>query len=97
MSESGVVMTLLVKLAPGAFVQPVVKLAANSNSLAPVVVSGPLSLVALFPHAAEVASRGAIGSSPAYSRTRTSTYTAATLNLTVTEFAPAAAAAMFLA
>jgi len=87
MSESGLVMTLLVNPAPGVFVQPVVKLAANSSSLAPVVVSGPLSLWALFPHASR--SRRAARSGRAR-RTRgceRQRYTAATLNSTVTEFA----------
>jgi len=49
MSPSGLVMTLLVKSAPGPFVQPVVMLAANSSSLAPVVVSGPLSFAGTAP------------------------------------------------
>ena len=89
--------TLLVKPVPAPLVIPVVMLAANSSSFGPVVVSGPLLLVAVLPDAPAVTSSGAAVSSPAYSRMRTSTQTAATLNLTVTEFAPASAGAMFFA
>ena len=44
-----------------------------------------------------VASNGLIGSSPLYSAMRTSAYGTAPENVTVTVFAPAAAAVMFLA
>ena len=97
MSPSGLVMTLLVNPVPGPLVKPVVRFAAKRSSLPPVVVSGPLLLLVVLPEAPATASSGAVGSSPAYSRMRMSTHTAGTLNLTVTEFVPAAAAAMFFA
>ena len=55
------------------------------------------TLVVPLPVAAATTSTGLVGSSPRYSRMRMSGYCAAVLKLTVTVFAPAAAAAMFFA
>jgi hypothetical protein len=72
-------------------------LAPKSRSVALVVVAAPLLLVALLPLLAAVTSTGLLGSAPVYSRMRMSGNAAAAENVTVTEFAPAAAATMFLA
>jgi hypothetical protein len=72
-------------------------LAPKSKSVALVVVTAPLLAVALLPEAAAVTSTGLFGSAPLYSRIRMSGYAAAVENVTVTLFAPAPAAAMFLA
>jgi len=65
--------------------------------LAFVVVTEPLLLVAVFPCAPADTSSGLTGSMPLYSAMRMSAKFAATLNVTVTVFAPAAADTMFLA
>jgi hypothetical protein len=62
-----------------------------------VVVADPLLLVVLLPLLAAVTSTGLLGSAPWYSRSRMSGYAAALEKVTVTEFAPATAAAIFLA
>jgi hypothetical protein len=72
-------------------------LAPKSRSVALVVVTAPLLLVALLPEAAAVTSTGLVGSAPLYSRIRMSGNAAAAENVTVTLFAPAVAAAMFFA
>ena len=61
------------------------------------VVSAPLLLDALVPCAPIDPSTGVTGSIPAYSAIRISGKAAPALNVTVTLFAPAAAAAMFFA
>jgi hypothetical protein len=72
-------------------------LAPKIRSVAFVVVAEPLLLAALLPLLAAVTSTGLLGSAPLYSRIRMSGYAAATEKVTVTTFAPAVAAAMFLA
>jgi hypothetical protein len=62
-----------------------------------VVVTDPLLLERLLPLLAAVTSTGSFGSAPLYSTIRISGYAAAGEKDTVTELAPAAAAAMFLA
>jgi hypothetical protein len=62
-----------------------------------VVVAEPLLLVVLLPLFAAVTSTGFVRSAPAYSTIRMSGNAAAAENVTVTVFAPAAAAVMFLA
>ena len=66
-------------------------------SFALVVVTGPLSLVAVLPCAPTEVSSGFNGSTPLYSAMRISGCRAPTLKFTVTVFAPAAAAAIFFA
>jgi hypothetical protein len=60
--------------APGALVNVDTMLAAKSRSLALVVVTANVLLVALEPVRAAVTSTGLTVSMPLYSRTRTSTY-----------------------
>jgi hypothetical protein len=72
-------------------------LAPKIKSVALVVVADPLLLVALLPLLAAVTSTGLLGSAPVYSRMRMSGSAAAAEKVTVTEFAPAPAATMFLA
>src|SRR5712671_2651304 len=95
MSPSGVVMTRAVQPAPGPVVQLVTVFAANSKSEALVVTAAGVLLVAVLPMAEAVASTGLTGSSPAYSRMRTSAKTAGTLKRMLTVLAPAADAPMF--
>src|SRR5215472_2763422 len=97
MSPSGYVSNRVVKLAPGPLVNVCTMLVPNSRSVAFVVVTVPLLLVALLPLLAAVTSTGLLGSAPLYSRIRTSGYAAALEKVTVTLLAPAAAPVMFLA
>ncbi len=97
MSASGEVSSRLVKLAPGPVVPVATMLAPKIRSAAVVVVAAPLLLDVLLPAAAAVTSTGFAVSAPLYSRMRMSGKAAAGENVTVTIFAPAAAAAMFLA
>ncbi len=73
------------------------RFAPTRRSLALAVVTEPLLLVAVFPCAPTETSRGFRVSNPLYSAMRMSAKFAATLNVTVTLFAPAAADTMFLA
>ncbi len=82
---------------PGALVNVATMLAAKSRSLALVVATAAVLLVALEPVRAAVTSTGLTVSMPLYSRMRISAYWAGTLNCTVTMFALAVAATMFLA
>jgi hypothetical protein len=84
-----------VKGAPAACVLVLTVFAATIKSFAFVVASEPLLLSPLSPWAEAVPSSGALGLTPLYSRIRTSGYTTAAENVTVTTFAPAAAAAIF--
>ncbi len=86
-----------VKPAPAPVVPVCTTLAPMSRSFALVVVTAPLLLVVPFPIAAAVTSSGLTVSRPLYSRTTMSGNLAATLKVTVTLLAPAAAAGMFLA
>jgi hypothetical protein len=97
MSLSGLVITRRVKLAPAPVVPVWTRFAATRRSFAFVVVTAPLLLDVLVPCAATDTSSGLAGSSPAYSAMRTSGKAVAALNVTVTEFEPAVAAAMFFA
>src|ERR1700722_17393751 len=97
MSPSGEVNILCVKPAPGPVVWFETISAPNSRSVGLVVVAEPLLAVALLPLAAAVTSTGLLGSAPLYSVMRMSGNAAAAEKVTVTVFAPAAAAAMFLA
>jgi len=97
MSAFGTVMMRLVKLVPAAENPPVVTPAPKINSWAAVVVTDPLFGVALVPEADRPTSKGLAWSRPLYSVARMSTNGAAALNITVTVFARAAAARMFLA
>src|SRR5438067_2144580 len=97
MSPSGEVITRLVHPLPAPAVQVATMLAAKSRSEALVVAAAGVLLVAVLPVAEAVTSTGLTGSSPAYSRMRTSAKAAATVKETLTVLAPAAAAAMFLA
>src|SRR2546428_7781899 len=84
MSPSGEVMTRLVHPVPGPEVVVATVLAAKSKSDALVVTAAGVLLVALLPVADAVASTGLTGSSPAYSRMRTSAKSAGTANETLT-------------
>jgi len=85
----------VVKPDPGAVnVVPVVVPEPKINSFAEAVVAEPLLALVPLPAPAAVTSSGLVGSSPLYSRMRTSGYAAAWLNLTVTVLLPPA---MFLA
>jgi hypothetical protein len=97
MSPSGLVIIRAVKPLPAPVVSVMIQLAPTSKSVALVVVTEPLLLVALLPVAAVLMSRGAAVFTPLYSRMRTSGKAAAALKLTVSELAPALAAEMFLA
>src|SRR2546425_12124905 len=95
MSPSGLVITRLVHPVPAPVVQRGTVLAAKSKSDALVVTAAGVLLVAVLPVAEAVTSTGLTGSSPAYSRMRTSAKTAGTLKRTLTVLAPAAAAPTF--
>src|SRR5689334_6445029 len=97
MLASGVVMIRLVKLVPGAVNPPVVVPAPKITSWAAVVVTDPLFGVVPVPIAEWLTSIGYVGSRPLYSVARMSMNGAAVLKVTVTVFAPAAAALIFLA
>jgi hypothetical protein len=72
-------------------------LAPKSRSVALVVVTALLLLVALVPEFAAITSTGLLGSAPAYSTMRMSADVAEPAKVTVTLFVPAAADAMFFA
>src|SRR5438067_608359 len=97
MSPSGEVITRLVQPAPAPVVQVDTVLAATSRSKALVVATAGVLLVAVLPVAEELTSRGLTGSSPPYSRMRTSAKTAAVVKVTLTALAPAVAPAMLFA
>ena len=97
MSPSGEVRILWVNPLPGPVVVVHTMFAPKSRSVGLVVVAAPLLLVVLLPLLAAVTSTGLFGSAPLYSRIRMSGAAAAVEKVTVTELAPAAAAAMFLA
>src|SRR5215467_7690375 len=97
MSPSGEVSNRLVKPLPGPVVVVCTMLAPKIRSVALVVATEPLLLLALLPLLAAVTSTGLLGSAPLYSRIRMSGYAAAVENITLTVLAPAAAAPMFLA
>ncbi len=97
MSPSPVVTTRSVYPGPAPVVVCWTVFAANSRSAALVVVSDPLSLVAVAPEAPAAASNGLTVSIPLYSATRISGKFVAPLNKTVTVFEPAAAETMFFA
>jgi hypothetical protein len=86
-----------VKPVPGPVVVFCTRFAANSRSVAFVVVTDPLLLLELFPLLAAVTSTGLAGSVPLYSRTRISGEAAALENVIVTVLAPAWAAAISFA
>ena len=94
MLPSGLVIMREVKPAPGAVVLVFTSLAAKRRTLDAVVVSVPLLEVALEPDEPMAACNGLTGSSPWYSRIRTSGKVAAAVKPTVTVLAPAP---MFLA
>src|SRR5262245_56805090 len=91
------VMMRQVKPVPGPLVTVATMFAANRRSVALWVVMGPVALRVLVPIVAEVTSTGFVESIPLYSSIRMSGNAAAWLKVTVTVFAFAAAAAMFLA
>ena len=97
MSPSGLVITRDVQPEPAPVVQLLTVLAAKSKSDALVVAAAGVLLVALLPVADAVASTGLTGSSPTYSRMRTSAKSAGTVNETLTALAAAAAAPMLIA
>src|SRR5258705_13514077 len=97
MSPSGLVITRFVQPVPGPVVQVATVLAAKSRSDALLVTTAGVLLVAVLPVAEAVTSTGLTESIPAYSRMRMSGKVAATVKGTLTVFAPAAAAAIFLA
>ena len=97
MSPSGDVITRDVYPAPAAVVWAVTVLAPTSSAFGVFVVKAPLSPVVDVPAAPIAASNGFAGSIPRYSAMRTSGAEAEPVNVTVTEFAPAAAVAMFFA
>ena len=80
---------------PGPAVNVATVLAPKMRSVALVVVAGPLLLAPLLPLAPAVTSTGLLGCAPLYSKIRMSGDDAAVEKVTVTELAPAAAAAMF--
>jgi hypothetical protein len=86
-----------VKLDPGPLVVVSTRFAPKMRSVAFVVVADPLFVDVLLPLPADVTSTGFVVSAPLYSRIRMSGNAAATEKVTVTVFAPALAAAMFLA
>jgi hypothetical protein len=97
MSPSGLVISRLVKLDPAPVVTVRTVLPPTNRSVALLVDAAPLLLVAFVPVAPTTTSSGLEGSSPLYSKIRTSGLPAATLKVTVTVFAFAAAAAMLFA
>ncbi len=96
-SPSGSVIVRFVHPDPADFVYEVTMLAEKSRSEALVVVTASVLLVAPLPDRPEVTSIGFAGSIPEYSTMRMSAHVAAVLKVTITTFAPAAAAAMFAA
>src|SRR5215472_16618143 len=96
-SASGEVIIRLVKLGPAAVNPPVVVPAPKITSWAAVVVTDPLLGVVPVPTAECTTSIGYFGSRPLYSVARMSMNGAAALKVTVTVFAPAAAALILLA
>ena len=97
MSPSGDVIIRLVNPFPGEAVEVPTMFAAKSRSVGLVVITDPLLLVVLLPVLPADVSTGLFRSAPLYSTIRISGVCAATEKVTVTVFAPAAAAAMFLA
>src|SRR6266478_4014070 len=97
MSPSGAVIARLVKPEPGPDVNVDTMFAPTIRSLALVVVTEALVLVAELPDAAAETSSGLVVSIPEYSRIRMSGNAAAALNFTVTVLVPAPAATMFFA
>jgi hypothetical protein len=95
MSPSGVVMTRFVYPVPAAVNAVAVVPAPTNRSFVPVVAAEPLFAKAEEPDAEAEPSEGLAGSSPMYSKDRTSGNGTDLLNVTVTLFAPAAAALMF--
>jgi len=96
MSPLGLVITRLVKEGPGLLVVVATMLPATRSTFASDTFSVPLLLVVLEPLEAATACSGLTGSSPLYSRIRTSANTAAALKRTVTNVAVLAVAeAMF--
>ncbi len=97
MSPSAV-MPRLVYPVPAAIVLACTVFAPTRRSFGLPVTTKPLSLVAVVePCAPTAVSRGFNGSRPLYSAIRMSGCLAAVVNVTVTVFAPAPAAAMFFA
>src|SRR5215467_6322522 len=97
MSPSGLVITRLVKDAPGALVAVRTVLAPTRRSFALVVVMLPLLLEVLLPEVPTTTSRGLVGAIPRYSAIRMSGKAAAGENVTVTVLLLAEAAAMLAA
>src|SRR5262249_46040077 len=87
-SASGCVMTSCTHPGAGPLKWDPVIPAAKSNSLAWLVVTGPLSASSPVPEAEAPASKGLSWLSPEYSVTRRSTYFAGMSNLTVTVLGP---------
>src|SRR5260370_16171987 len=94
MSPSSVIMRL-VKDGPGPLVELPTVLPAPRSGFGIDTFRAPLLLVVLEPLEAATACSGLTGSSPLYSSTRTSGYTAAALKRTVTMLLLAAAGARF--
>ncbi len=92
MSASGTVMIRVVNPVPEPVNPPVVIPAPKMSSTAIGGRDVPLLALAAVPAADADLSNGVDGSSPLYSVIRTSAYGTALLNVTVTVFAPAAAA-----
>src|ERR1700722_19694921 len=97
MSASGLVNWRWVKPLPGPEVAVQATLAPTRRSIAFLVITVALVLVALLPVAVAQTSTGVSGSTPLYSRTRTSGEVGATLKVTVNKLPAAVAAEMFLA
>ena len=92
MSPSGDVMMRLVKPAPAAVNRFFVIPAPKISSVGVVVVTPPLLASVLVPEAERLTSNGVLASRPRYSRILMSANFTATLNVTVTLFAPGDAA-----
>src|SRR5258707_15327676 len=84
MSPLGLVITRLVKEAPGPLVVVATMLPATRSTFESDTFSAPLLLVVLETLEAATACSGLTGSSPLYSKIRTSGYTPAALKRTVT-------------
>jgi hypothetical protein len=97
MSPSGVVSSRLLNPLPAPLVLVWTRLAPKSRSVALVVVTAALLLLALVPEFAAVTSTGLLGSAPAYSTMRMSADVAPLAKVTATLFVPAAADTMFFA
>ena len=95
MSPSRLVIMRLVKDAPGPLVVVATMLPATRSTFGIDTFRAPLLLLVPEPLEAVTACNGLTGSSPLYSSTRTSGYTAAALKRTVTMLLLALAAAMF--